>query len=395
MKDGTRDFLVGTFLAASFAGLAALMMLFGEAPSWLGGSEWDLHITNVANLNGLEVGSPVVLNGVEIGRVKSLEFEDPNRPHQGVVIVAGIKKTFEVPRTAVARIYGSTLGFGSGHVEITCEPVGGQEPLDRELAIITGTMSSPFGDLISSTLVTSIETAIQNIGATAAATTPVMENISALTEPRSVQEVDDPNTPPDQAMPTFVTVVERMDDLLAGINAVIGDKAAQGDVKTTLSDMHAAASQLREAIGAFQAETARTSQNLNTGLVDTRRNLNESFVKLNTALGNLDGGITTLAKLLTQVESGEGSAGRFIHDDRLYEAAVLALVRVGDLAGTLQRIFGKVERDGYLTIGQATPIGVIGRDVPVPELVEEIRSKLAKRKPADGQPDAESNLGSQ
>ncbi|MCH7873579.1 MAG: MCE family protein, partial [Planctomycetes bacterium] len=205
MKEGTRNLLVGTFLTASFAALGILMVLFGEAPSWLGGGEWDLRITNVENLSGLAEGSPVVLNGVEIGRVKRLEFEDPSRPHQGVVIVAGIKNTFEVPQSAVARVYGATLGFGSGHVDIICEPVGGVEPLDRELADIPGSMSSPFDDIISSALVTSIETAIQNIGSTAAATTPVMENISALTQPRSAADVDNPDTPADQAHPTVAT----------------------------------------------------------------------------------------------------------------------------------------------------------------------------------------------
>ena len=379
MKEGTRNLLVGTFLVSSFAALGILMMLFGEAPRWLGGGEWDLRITNVANLSGLAEGSPVVLNGVEIGRVTRLEFEDPSRPDQGVVIVAGIKNTYHVPQSAIARVYGATLGFGSGRVEIICEPVGGIEPLDRELAIIPGSMSSPFDDIISSALVGSIETAIQNIGSTAAATTPVMENISALTHPRSAADVDNPDTPADQASPTVATVIERVDDLLAGLNAIVTDTTVQGNVKSALSDLHAAATGLREAISTFEAETRRTSQNLNAGIDDTRENLDKSFVALNTSLGSLDDGLSTLARLLRHIESGEGSAGRFVNDDRLYEAGVLALERVGELAGTLQRIFGKIERDGFLTIGRNTPVGFLTRDVPVPELVEEIRSKMADR----------------
>ncbi|MCH7592524.1 MAG: hypothetical protein IH989_07080, partial [Planctomycetes bacterium] len=286
-------------------------------------------------------------------------------------------------QSAVARVYGATLGFGSGHVDIICEPVGGVEPLDRELADIPGTMSSAFGDLISSEFITSIETAIQNIGSTAAATTPVMENISALTQPRSAADVDNPDTPADQAHPTVATVIERVDDLLAGLNAIVTDETVQGDVKSALSDLHEAATGLREAISAFEAETRRTSQNLNAGIEDTKENLDKSFVALNTSLGSLDDGLSTLARLLRHIESGEGSAGRFVNDDRLYEAAVLALERVGELAGTLQRIFGKVERDGFLTIGKNTPVGFLSRDVPVPELVEEIRSKMADREPAD------------
>lgn len=395
MKEATRNLLVGTFLAASLVALATLMVLFGEAPSWLGGGEWDLRITNVANLSGLAEGSPVVLNGVEIGRVKRLEFEDPSRPHQGVVIVAGIKMTYHVPESAIARVYGATLGFGSGRVEIICEPVGGIEPLDRELAIIPGTMSSPFGDVISSEFVNAIESAIQNIGAVAGATTPVMENISALTTPRSAADVDNPDKPAGPASPTVATIIERVDDLVAGLNKIVTDQSVQGDVKSALSNLRAAAIGLRVAIQAIEVETRRTSQNLNAGINATTANLQVSFVALNAALGSLDDGLSTLARLLRHVESGEGSAGRFIHDDRLYEAAVLALERVGELAGTLQRIVGKVEQDGFLTIGKATPIGFFSRDVPVPELVEVIRSKLTDRAPTNNQADGTATKGSQ
>ena len=93
MKEGSRNLLVGVFVLSSFAVLGVLMTWFGEAPSWLGGSEWELRITDVAELSGVAEGSPVHLNGVEIGRVKRLEFEDPGRPGLGVVVVAGIRKT--------------------------------------------------------------------------------------------------------------------------------------------------------------------------------------------------------------------------------------------------------------------------------------------------------------
>lgn len=395
MKESTRNLLVGTFLASSFGALGILMILFGEAPSWLGGGEWDLRITNVANLNGLAEGSPVVLNGVEIGRVKRLEFDDASRPHQGVAIVAGIKNTYYVPESAVARIYGATLGIGSGRVEIICEPVGGIPPLDREFAVIPGTMSSPFGDLLRSEIVETIATAIENIASTAAATTPVMENLAELTKRRSAADVDNPETPPGLANPTVDTVIERVDSLLAGLNEIVADDSFQGDVKSALSELHAAATGLREAISVLDAETKRTSQNLNSGIDATKANLDESFVALNSALGKLDDGLSTLARLLQHIESGEGSIGRFVNDDRLYEAAVLALERVGELAGTLQRIVGKVERDGFLTIGRVTPIGFLSRDVPIPELVDGLRSKWADLESKESRDADESDQGSQ
>lgn len=378
MKEGTRNLWVGVFVITSFGVLGGMMFLFGEAPSWLGGSEWTLRITDVSELNGLSEGGPVLLNGVEIGRVKRLEFEDPTRPHQGVVIVAGIKNTFTVPEGAVARVYGVMFGLGAGHVEIICEPVSGVEPLGREMAAIQGSMGNAFGEWISAEFLTSVETAVQNIGDLAGATEPVMQNLHALSEQRSVAEVDRPGPAGQKPVPTISTVVERLDGLLASLDKVVGDELVQSNAIGAVSDLRSAASELRRAIQVFGVETRRTSENLNTGIDDTKQNLQESFVVLNRTLENLDDGLTTLARLLRHVESGEGTAGRFIHDDRLYEAAVISLERFGELAATLQRMLGKAEDDGYITIGKATPIGILRRNVPLGEIAEKLQDKFSR-----------------
>ena len=86
------------------------------------------------------------MNGVEIGRVTSLEFKDASRPDRGVVIVTGIKNTYYVPTNALARVYGATLGFGSGHIDIVVVPDASSEPLDRDVALIQGEMRSVIGE---------------------------------------------------------------------------------------------------------------------------------------------------------------------------------------------------------------------------------------------------------
>ena len=92
MKESMRNLLVGVFVVLSLGALAILMVWFGEAPEWLRTSEWDLSVTGVRELSGVGEGSPVRLNGVDVGRVKRLEFVNPNRPDQGVDIVSGIEE---------------------------------------------------------------------------------------------------------------------------------------------------------------------------------------------------------------------------------------------------------------------------------------------------------------
>ncbi len=370
MKESTRNLLVGLFVVSSLSVLGALMVSFGEMPSWLGGSEWTLRVTGVGELSGIGEGSPVNLNGVEIGRVKSLEFEDPWRPDQGVVIVTGIKRVFSVPRGAVARVYGAMLGFGMGHIDIVVDAGTEAEPLPQEStledsAMIGGEMRSIIGEWFSKDLVGSVERTITQFGDLAAAAEPVADSLALLLERRTVTDIEQPGAVERGITPNLSTVVERFDELLAHADAVLGDENVQEDVKAAVSDLRNAAEQLRETISLWQSESKRLSDNINAGIDRTQDNLDRSFVRLNEVLDNLDDATTSMAGLMRTVHAGRGTAGLLVRDERLYEAAVLTFQRLSELIGTLQRITGKIEEDGYITIGERTPVGTFTKKFPV------------------------------
>ncbi|MGB2985590.1 MAG: MlaD family protein [Phycisphaerae bacterium] len=365
MKEGARNLLVGLFIVASFVALGVLMVWFGETPTWLGGSEWTLRITGVHELSGVGEGSLVNLNGVQIGRVKKLEFENLERPDQGVVIVTRIKNVFSVPQGAIAKVYGATLGFGTGHIDIRVEPGVPAEPLDKEFAFISGEMHSIIGELISKDLVNSVERTIRHIGDLSEATEPVMDHLAELLKQRSVAEVNQPGAAAQGVMPNISTAIERIDTLLANINAVLGDENLQGNVKAAVGDLKSATEELRETIELWKTESQRVADNMNAGIDQTEENLDQSFAKLNQVLDNLDGATKSMAGLLHQVAEGQGTAGLFARDERLYEAAVLSLERLDELIGTLQRIAGKIEEDGHITIGRKTPVGTFTKDFPI------------------------------
>ncbi len=362
MTETKRNMAVGTFVAASLIVLATLMAWFGETPEWLGGNEWRLEITGARELRGISQGTPIQLNGVEIGRVKDLQFGDPERPDLGVVVVAGIKSQYSIPQGAVARLYGATLGFGVGRVEIFVEPGGDRKLLPKEDAQIHGEMRSMIGEFITRDMVDSVQRMINNIGDLAGEATPVARNMNRLLERRTVAEVEQPGA---TTTPNLSTVVERIDQLVANLNVVLGDVNVQGDVKGVVHDLKASAETLKETMELWRSQTQRLSDNLNTGIDTTEANLDRSFGKLNQVLDNLDNGTRSLASTLRQVEEGKGTAGLLVRDPRLYEAAVLSLQRFSDAMASLNAILGKIERDGYVTVGQA-PSGLLRKNFPVP-----------------------------
>ena len=384
MKETTQNLLVGLFIVTALAALALLMVAFGEAPSWLGGSEWTLRITGVNQLSGISEGSPVNLNGVEIGRVTSLEFEDPSRPDLGVMIVTGIKKRYSVPQGAVARLYGATLGFGTGRIDIFVEPGTKAEPMDKEFALMRGEMRNVINELISKDMVGAVEQTITHIGQLAEAAKPVAKNLAILIERRSVADVDQPESTERVLQANFSTVMERVDDLVANINTILGDDKVQDDVKTAVGDLKTATEQLRQTATLWKTATERISKQLTTGIDRTQENLDKSFARLTDVLNNLDDASKGMARLMNRIDDGEGTAGLLVRDDRLYEAGVLTLERMSELIATLQRILGKAEEDGYIKIGQKTSLGTFKVDVPVGKLAAKVLEKFTGE--GDGTP---------
>jgi hypothetical protein len=185
-----------------------------------------------------------------------------------------------------------------------------------------------------------------------------------MLEQRSVADVSGEDA---QVEANLSTVIERIDNLVAYLNTVLGDEDVQGDVKAAVRDLKSATESLRETFSIWQRESLRVSENLNAGIDRTEEQLEESFARLQGVLDNLDAASTSLARVLADVEQGSGTAGLLVHDARLYEAAVLSFERLAEAVGTLQRILGKIEEDGYINVGKVTPVGTITKKFPVPK----------------------------
>jgi phospholipid/cholesterol/gamma-HCH transport system substrate-binding protein len=362
MTDTERNLWVGIFVVVSMLVLGTLMIWFGEAPSWMGGNEWTLRITDVQELRGVDSGSPIQLNGVEIGRVKELEFVDTTRPDLGVEIVARIKDPYVIPEGAVARVYGATLGIGTGHVEIITPPDRKRDPLPKEGASIRGEMHSLIGELITKDLVASVQRTIDNIGNFADASTPVATNLAELLEPRTVADVRNPSL---EMTANLATVVERIDTLAANLNVVLGDVNVQRDVKDVVGDLKTITADLKETVQHWKTASVEITSTLANGLDKTEKNLDQSFTKLNHVLDNLDDGTRSLSTTMQRIAEGQGTAGLLVRDERLYESAVVTFERLSEAIASLQCVLGKIERDGYVTVGLG-PGAIIKKKYPIP-----------------------------
>ncbi|MHC5110381.1 MAG: MlaD family protein [Planctomycetota bacterium] len=358
MKETTRNFMVGLFVITSMGALGVLMVWFGETPTWLRTSDWELKILGVHDLRGVGEGSPVKLNGVEIGRVSELDFRDREHPEKGVVIIALISREYSIPSGAWAKVYGATLGIGSGLINIVVDEDAGTTSLPKENAVMRGEMTSMLNEIIPPSAIESFQRTVDEIGNVAAAATPVAENLELILEQRSVVDVD---VPPGELgmMANVTTVIERMDSLMANLNTVLGDVNVQSDVKGVVRDLKTASEDIKAMIAIWKTKSSQLIDNANDAIDNTEVDIHKAFVSLDTILQDVNRSAGSISRIVNDIEEGRGTAGLISQDERLYESAVLAMSRLIEVLDNVATITGEIRDNGYVTISLASPVGPI------------------------------------
>jgi len=340
------------FTLGGFLMLVWLLMMFGEMPSWLSRGEYDIQI-KVSGAHGISESTPVAFNGVPVGRVRRVEFINPERPGS-VQVVASIKREFSIPEGTIAMLQPASLGIGLGSVTLVPpETIRGMLPKDGLGALITGQMASPFGDIISGTMLESIERAFDEVGSLAEALVPAAEGMRDLLEKRSVADVDASSSEIARNIANFSTVVERADSTLKAINSLIGDPAFKDDLLASLANIREISTDTKQAAGDFRsvAHTLKTdiplmTAQLTSTIDDLQSDVNRISVKIMPAVDDFASTMSSVRRISRAVDEGEGTAGLLLRDPRLYEALVLGVQRVTDLVETLGRMAKAWEADG-------------------------------------------------
>jgi ABC-type transporter Mla subunit MlaD len=352
-------------MVGGLAVLGFLMVLFGEAPSWLGGAEWKLHI-RVSELAGLDEGTPVYMNGIKVGRVVSMQFLDPLAPEKGVDILSMIKNKYQVPERAQGVCISPALGIGRGRVDIIARGEGAS-PLAKG-GTIPGVMKNPLEDVLPQSVIASIQTGVTQIGNFAHELTPVAADLHELFKVAPVDLVDSPQTP-EKISANLYTFVQRADTTMRNLNDVLGDPMVKSNFRESVANIHQmsvdgklAMSDLRDASATLKVDLASLAQRFGLA-VD---NMSARFSALvDAAIPGLEKSARVASDLnviTTNLVGGKGTLGKLLVDDRLYEIVVLSFERLSDTLGSLGRLSQRFEKAGR--------IGISYEGVPVDRKLE-------------------------
>lgn len=229
------------------------------------------------NVEGLATSSPVTINGHVVGRVQEITFTNDGSGKLKVLLL--VEDEYKFSKNSKAELYETGL-------------IGG-----KAIAIIPAFDNAPnaeSGDVLEGI---------------------VKEGLSAL--------VNRKLTPLQEKMETMMVSA---DSLLVNLNSIFDNK--------TKSNLKNSIAQLEGTLTSFRA----TSNSLNQLVEDNKGKLDSTLTNFNELSGNLSKISDSLASanlsgtiadlqntlngvnsLLTSIESGEGSIGKLMKDDKLYD----------------------------------------------------------------------------
>jgi ABC-type transporter Mla subunit MlaD len=344
MEEGRRNLMVGIFVLVGLGALAALIVLFGQAPTWVAtGNTYPLHV-HFEEVSGVREGNIVTVKGIEIGRVDQVDLLRPAAPERpapsrgelaeqanilvarevGVDVLLAIKKRYQIPKGSTAETTEPVLGQGRPPIEIIPGP-SSAEPLAPG-ARIEGISKRAIDTIFPSGVVSTFETTARQIGDAAEALTPVLDEMKDLLEPRTPGRVDQTGGPQGNLSST----VARLDSSLKHFNEVLGDAQVKSQLRETVSNVHEMSEQGKKAVADLQTAAADAREFIADG--------RKVAAKADETLTNLDGRITDMAQKTMdgldradrfldflnvvgeQVTSGKGNLGQLVMDGKLYDA---------------------------------------------------------------------------
>lgn len=303
---------------------AAIIALFVWVCFFLAGrnilSSENTYFAVFQDTGGLNVSSPVVVNGKNVGRVSSIEFV--SEADHGIKMGISVKKKYKINQGSVASI--ESLGLMSGSA-VVIKLGNGSEFLKNgdflEGQQVPGLLSQlePLKGSLSSVLC-SVDT--------------IFKSLNATLNPKTVRDLSESFALLNESLKNVESLTAHVDDLI---------KNNEKRISLVLTNVESLSGELRHK----QGDLANAISNF-SALSDTLAN-----AEVGESLRSLKASLQQAQTLLSKLNQGEGSAGRLLANDSLYrhlESSSLQLsLLLQDLRINPQRyvhlsLFGRKEK---------------------------------------------------
>ncbi len=330
-----RDAIIGLTGVLGLAGLAAMLILFGEL-NWGAPERYEVTL-KLNSAQDLRPGSVVTLNGVQIGEITSTSTAPD--PRAGVELTMGIVESQRIPKAvdvAVNRDFvGSTklalvtlpVGEGpEGFVEPGGSIEGRAEGLLEQIGTLLDQRIGPFGE------------AAESVKRLADTYTEVGERLNTMLDPAGA----DVSSGGGGAAPNVLRTVAKVEAAVDEAQRWLGDEElrrqftdAVAQAERTLGEIEEAAIEFRDATRELEAQAA--------GVRGDAQRATDAFVS---AAQRLDGALVSAQRLLEEARTGEGTLAMLLNDPDVYRNVNNASVRLEQMLLEARLLMQKYRTEG-------------------------------------------------
>lgn len=352
MNETRRNVVVGAFVLVGLVALGTLIVLFSQERVWaLSRPAYTLWI-HFDQAAGIRPGTQVTVHGIPVGNVRRVTFVDSQNLSAGVKVEVAFDEGYRFREGT--RAYTSQPGLGMGRPPISIEPGPPDAPLLASGATIPGEIYGAVESLFPQEIVETFTRSADQIARAAEALTPVLDDLHVLLQPRTPDEVDRPGGPPGN----LSSAMARLDASLRHFNEVLGDPQVRSQLREMVANLHAASgdarvavADLRKTAGRFDALTTDAQALIDqtqTAVRNADQNVTRVARKLEENLDTASGFLRELHVASQKLNRGEGTLGRLLNDEKLYDAAVLTFGRLGEVLTEFQALIRQWREKGIL-----------------------------------------------
>lgn len=256
------------------------------------------------NVEGLQIGTHVRISGVQKGVVSNIELLPDDKEH--VLVTLDMEKGIRIPKTTNAVIIQTSMMGAKAIVMEYDNPCSGDdcaEPgsyLAGETRGLMTSMASP-GDIEKYMEI--ITTQLQSL----------VDSLNAALLSEGEGGVSEMMTDLKQTMSNLNSGTARLDNLL---------RNSSDNIDKSLSSIQSLTSELenkKENIGNIVDNTDKLTKQLAEGEIEnTLKEVNAAITNLKTTLSSADATLGELSQMVETANKGEGSLGKLLKDESLY-----------------------------------------------------------------------------
>jgi phospholipid/cholesterol/gamma-HCH transport system substrate-binding protein len=246
-------------------------------------------------VNGLVKANPVTIKGLRVGQVSSLEFSEEQPGKIKVVLI--VENDIAIPNNSIARITGGDL-LGSKEVEIQ---LGDSKELLQDGDALQAVTDATLGEEVNQQLLP-LKRKTENLISS-------IDTIATI-----IQQIMNKNTRDNlvEAVEHVKEALQNLAHMTYQIDTLIGKQ--KNNISGIINNMESISSNLKknnDKINNILANFSSISDSVAKARIpETFRLLNQTLADLNTAIN--------------KVNTGQGSVGLLLNDDKLYNEATKA-----------------------------------------------------------------------